>query len=476
MSSVVVLQTYDRLWVGSDSAVSARIGGVTYRWNEGGQKLWVLDDSVIFCSGRSELADRVMREFHSISDRSMEQLQEIAIRQHDAYLQERGESFEVGVELFLTILVCKYEQGRTVVYGLEPHNGFELIARILDNPTNFAIWSGGIKVNESATAAMTKFSQSMNVIETFQHTFDEISYEGIGGELTVYEIDRGTVKPFMHTRIKEKRGLKRLTERIVSEELKRLRAELVNAEVVSGQLGNFVSMVIGSGNDVTKINTNGISAGHDDYNSAPFRVNHQGNVVARSIKLTGEVSNSEVISTVIRASKIIGNEIEGGMITGALIRTSTGGQRVEMDTTGLRAVDAAGKIRVSIAHSGKYGVAGTEYSDGAGVFRGGVYGIDDGLYIESPSYMNLYAPIMAMNGTVRFQNATVEGIKMGAIDGLSSTLSSIRSDVNSKATAGISTGSAGPYNCGIPIGTVLKDASGTAYTWMGVPAHTHTQN
>lgn len=319
MSSVVVLQTYDRLWIGSDSAVSTSIGGVTYRWHEGGQKLWVLDDSVIFCSGRAELADSVMREFHSVSDRSMERLQEIAIRQHDAYMSERNESFEVGVELFLTILVCKYEQGKTVVYGLEPHNGFELTARILDNPTNFAIWSGGIKVNESATAAMSKFSDSMNVIQTFQHAFDEISYEGIGGELTVYEIDRGTVKPFMHTRIKEKHGLKRLTERIVQAELKRLRAELVNAEVVSGQLGNFVSMVIGSGNDVTKINTNGISAGHNDFNSAPFRVNHQGDVVARSIKLTGEVSQSDVISSVIRASQIIGNEIEGGKITGASI-------------------------------------------------------------------------------------------------------------------------------------------------------------
>lgn len=90
MSSVVVLQTYDRLWIGSDSAVSTNIGGVTYRWHENGQKLWVVDDSVIFCSGRAELADRVMREFHSISDRSMERLQEIAIQQHDAYLLERG--------------------------------------------------------------------------------------------------------------------------------------------------------------------------------------------------------------------------------------------------------------------------------------------------------------------------------------------------------------------------------------------------
>ncbi|WP_342481976.1 phage tail protein [Paenibacillus sp. FSL L8-0340] len=96
----------------------------------------------------------------------------------------------------------------------------------------------------------------------------------------------------------------------------------VVAETVVGQFGNFVSTLIGSGNKVVQINTHGISAGHADFNSAPFRVNMAGDVVARSIKLTGEVENSEVISSVIRASQIIGNEIEGGTITGAKIQTS----------------------------------------------------------------------------------------------------------------------------------------------------------
>lgn len=63
----------------------------------------------------------------------------------------------------------------------------------------------------------------------------------------------------------------------------------VLAEQIIGQLGSFVSLVIGSGNNVTKINTNGISAGNDDYTIAPFRVDMQGNVVARSIKLTGQI-------------------------------------------------------------------------------------------------------------------------------------------------------------------------------------------
>ncbi|WP_449601058.1 phage tail protein [Paenibacillus sp. Marseille-Q9583] len=93
----------------------------------------------------------------------------------------------------------------------------------------------------------------------------------------------------------------------------------VAAEQVIGQFGNFVSMLIGQGNNVVQINPHGIAAGHADFNSAPFRLDMEGNVVARKIKLTGEVENSEVISSLIRASRIIGNEIEGGIITGAKI-------------------------------------------------------------------------------------------------------------------------------------------------------------
>ncbi|MDQ0493001.1 hypothetical protein QOZ95_001157 [Paenibacillus brasilensis] len=70
----------------------------------------------------------------------------------------------------------------------------------------------------------------------------------------------------------------------------------------------------------------------------------QGNVVARSIKLTGQIDNSEmnasdirastVNASTIRGSKLIGNEIEGGIITGTLFRT---GLSTVNQTTFLRA-------------------------------------------------------------------------------------------------------------------------------------------
>lgn len=140
----------------------------------------------------------------------------------------------------------------------------------------------------------------------------------------------------------------------------------VVAEQIVRRLGNFVSLVIGSGNNVTKINTNGISAGNDDYTIAPFRVDMQGDVVARSIKLTGQIDNSEmnasdirastVNASTIRGSKLIGNEIEGGIITGALFRTAREGRRIEINSNGLTAYNSRGGESISLG----------QYNDGGG--------------------------------------------------------------------------------------------------------------
>lgn len=140
----------------------------------------------------------------------------------------------------------------------------------------------------------------------------------------------------------------------------------IAAEVITGQLGQFVSMLIGSGNSVVKINTNGISAGHADFNSAPFRLDMDGNVVlnrltansasiANSTFNNGSIIGSSInvgngVFTVdaagnmratsgeftgfISASAITGTSITGGTLTGARIQTSaTVYPRVVIDPT-----------------------------------------------------------------------------------------------------------------------------------------------
>ncbi|WP_025724072.1 phage tail protein [Paenibacillus polymyxa] len=210
----------------------------------------------------------------------------------------------------------------------------------------------------------------------------------------------------------------------------------VLAEQIIGQLGSFVSLVIGSGNNVTKINTNGISAGHDDYNSAPFRVDMQGHIIARSIELTGKIDNSEMNASVIRAStvnastirgsKLIGNEIEGGIITGALFRTAKEGRRIEINSTGLTAYNSSGGEAISLGQSGDGGAL--LFMDN-GSPRGSVYGDSEGFHLGNMASIIIRSVDDAtyFQGEVDFNYATVTGLdlKMQSISGLSDKLSDI---------------------------------------------------
>ncbi|PNQ79706.1 phage tail protein [Paenibacillus sp. F4] len=212
----------------------------------------------------------------------------------------------------------------------------------------------------------------------------------------------------------------------------------VVAEQIVGQLGNFVSLVIGSGNNVTKINTNGISAGNDDYTIAPFRVDMQGNVVARSIKLTGQIDNSEmnasdirastVNASTIRGSKLIGNEIEGGIITGALFRTAKEGRRIEINSNGLTAYNSRGGESISLG----------QYNDGAALLfmdngspRGSAYGDSDGFHLGNMAgvYIKSTDDMVYFDGEVDFSNATVSGLKISAIEGVQNKLTSLQNEI-----------------------------------------------
>ncbi|ODA09250.1 phage tail protein [Paenibacillus polymyxa] len=213
----------------------------------------------------------------------------------------------------------------------------------------------------------------------------------------------------------------------------------VVAEQIVGQLGNFVSLVIGSGNNVTKINTNGISAGNDDYTIAPFRVDMQGNVVARSIKLTGQIDNSEmnasdirastVNASTIRGSKLIGNEIEGGIITGALFRTAKEGRRIEINSNGLTAYNSSGGEAISLG----------QYANGAALLfmdngspRGSIFGDSDGFHVGNMGgvYIKSTDDMVYFQNEINFTDATVSGLKLGVenIENLGDTIRELRNE------------------------------------------------
>lgn len=167
------------------------------------------------------------------------------------------------------------------------------------------------------------------------------------------------------------------------------------AESIVGQLGSFVSMLIGTGNTVTQINPNGIAAGHATFESAPFRIYMNGDVVARSITLTGRIENSTMADS----------DITFGSITGATIQTATATRKIILDADGFRSFDGAGVRRISIDTNDGFGTQEMRYYGSAGGKSGVISGSNGQLNVAATPPCNL---VLAGRNIVLGGDAEVE--------------------------------------------------------------------
>ncbi|WP_209703540.1 phage tail spike protein, partial [Cohnella lubricantis] len=198
-----------------------------------------------------------------------------------------------------------------------------------------------------------------------------------------------------------------------------------------------------------------------------------GNLEAAGGTFSGDLQAAGgTFSGTIQAGTIIGGLIQGADVIASSIRTNDGSRRAEMSVADdLFAVydGDGGYIKVGSIFDA-WAVNSIQLGDVSGsgqIFWGG-----SGLYIMStdgistseisPSSLVVYTFSDIIQGS--------NGLSLG------SRLNSISSAIADCATAGVGTGSSPVFNCGIPIGTVIRDVNGNAYTWSGVPAHSHVQN
>ncbi|GAA0840450.1 hypothetical protein GCM10008915_35940 [Bifidobacterium pullorum subsp. gallinarum] len=207
-----------------------------------------------------------------------------------------------------------------------------------------------------------------------------------------------------------------------------INARGVVAETIVGQLGSFVSLLIGSGNNITQVNQNGIAAGHATFSQAPFQVKMNGDVIARSITLTGQIENSSMQSS----------EITGGTITGALLRTAASGARVEIDLRGWRTYDSSNRERISINTDNTYGMNAIEFNKASGARSGSINGGDTLFQIQANNDMFLMSTgTIYTQGNVSFSGGSVSGLTlpMSSVTGLVSEINALWSAINGKASA-----------------------------------------
>jgi hypothetical protein len=225
LSSALIIQTPDQIFIGSDSAVSTKLNGKTYRVkDEHGKKLYEIDDMIIFCSGNMALSEQIMSVFSTSINKTLTNLKNISQFLFNTFDNKDDTSFPVD------ILVAKFENEVSVVYQLSPYNDFEIIKNIVKE--GIGIWSGGLKTEEVFELALNHLQKGLSVTDVYKTVFDSISCEEIGGELKIFHLTSKEKFFINNFPIKEKEQINYLS--ITSEQKHLVVGERVYGKIIAG--------------------------------------------------------------------------------------------------------------------------------------------------------------------------------------------------------------------------------------------------
>lgn len=203
----------------------------------------------------------------------------------------------------------------------------------------------------------------------------------------------------------------------------------LDADVITTGTLNGIDIKIGSGDNVFKADSNGIYLGDDSFNSAPFRVNMDGDVIASSLTLTNASvgSGSSYTGDPIQAS-YIGNLTAGHITSGTITvggtlqptalvimeSTNTGNSRLRFqrssriweDNTARLGINSIGSPMFIYVNSSEKIVIP---SSGQTVFRGGVNS-DGGLNVTNGGNLRVNSGYLWVNtGSDHSERLYVEG-------------------------------------------------------------------
>lgn len=222
------------------------------------------------------------------------------------------------------------------------------------------------------------------------------------------------------------------------------------------------SITIGSGNSVFRVDTNGnMWLGSTTFNSAPFRVTPQGNVTANSFTATSATINSSTWTDgTFTGNVTVGGTLFGGSIIGASILSNS---TINVTTD----ANIGNRIFLNTVQSGV--ANGIIFGN-----SGGIINLNSSNAMSIGAANNIHLTPNSGMGTV-----TVTG-SLSISNSLFVGSTNILSALNTKATAGASTGFGGGAlrDGGIEIGADIMIAGGGTMRWQGIsiPSHTHTQN
>ena len=238
MSSCLILQDKNKLFMGADSALIETIEDIHYRISDNGRKIFNFKNSIMFCSGNIKIVNKVIEFIGESIDINIYKLSEF-IKQLN--LQKNDNIFNVE------IIIVSNKNNRIELCQISEYNNFDIV-KYNDLTENIRIISGGIKTEECLDLATNYFNKKYSVFNIFENTYNDLSCEEIGGNLEIWEISNEIkkVKDF---------PIKRKSIRIHISEFENIHSLV--ADVIVGRLLAGNELLITNENNTFTLNGSG---------------------------------------------------------------------------------------------------------------------------------------------------------------------------------------------------------------------------
>ena len=177
MSSCLVIQQRNNIFIASDTAISSQIEGKAIRVGNFAEKLFRKDRHIVFCSGNMEVAKKC-RSY-------IKQMELIDIEKIRGFVS----SFYVG-NMF-EIFIADTSGGCVKTYQLSSYNDFSPIERVIQDDST-EIYAMGYNV-ASMLNSFESYLSSTDVISSFKNTFSDNICTEVGGNLDVIYYHNGTI-------------------------------------------------------------------------------------------------------------------------------------------------------------------------------------------------------------------------------------------------------------------------------------------
>jgi hypothetical protein len=333
MSLCVIIQDKERIIIGADSRESIKIDNELYATGRNEKKTRIIGNQVIFSTGNAYVASNILNEYESSKDYTIANLEKIKNRHVDQFVKVHGvKYFSAGHELkhVIGLIVCYRYEDKNMIYALS--SGDSEITEIIDESVRIADGSR----SDEALKLLRKY-ENIELLQAYQKIYNDLADEGIGGELTVYLIDRLGIRaatfPIIDNRsvrVAPQNVLWTREQGIVIEREDHVSKAVFNSDEIAFFVNGERKLWLDVQNETYMFSgtlkaADGIFAGTLQAVDGIFT----GTLQAADGTFTGTLQGADgTFSGTISASTITGGQITGTFINGATVTGSTVSTRV----------------------------------------------------------------------------------------------------------------------------------------------------